>query len=291
MSRFGGVQGPGTRVDDIGVKTPSRRLVRPLVALATAAGLSISGGWALSAPLPETTELASFEVVGAPEADRPLAGVTRAPLERAQTEPEAKPERHVRASIEHDMPITARPGGGRTVGTMPAGSRFYGTQHRAWILEKSADGRFGRVAVPYSARRATGWIRLAGLELHETPYSVEVDLSRHQIVVKRLDDVVMRMPAATGAPASPTPPGRYFVTDRAPFEAGGYLGSFAFGLSGIQPNLPAGWTGGDQLAIHGTNDPGSIGQSVSAGCLRVSEGSLARLKPALKLGTPVIVEA
>jgi lipoprotein-anchoring transpeptidase ErfK/SrfK len=44
------------------------------------------------------------------------------------------------------------------------------------------------------------------------------------------------------------------------------------------------------LAIHGTNDPSSIGNSVSAGCLRVSERSLVRLKPVLGLGTPVIVE-
>ena len=97
------------------------------------------------------------------------------------------------------------------------------------------------------------------------------------------------MPAATGAAVSPTPPGEYFVTDRIAFS-GGSLGTFAFGISGIQPKLPPGWTGGNQLAIHGTNDPASIGRSASAGCLRVSERALDRLKPLLALGTPVIVE-
>jgi lipoprotein-anchoring transpeptidase ErfK/SrfK len=72
---------------------------------------------------------------------------------------------------------------------------------------------------------------------------------------------------------------------------GGALGSFAFGISGIQPRLPAGWSGGDQLAIHGTNEPWSIGRSVSAGCVRVSEWSLERFRPLLMLGTPVIVSA
>jgi lipoprotein-anchoring transpeptidase ErfK/SrfK len=74
-----------------------------------------------------------------------------------------------------------------------------------------------------------------------------------------------------------------------PFAVGSALGSFAFGISGIQPRLPAGWSGGDQLAIHGTNQPWSIGQSVSAGCVRVSERTLARLRPLLAYGTPVVI--
>jgi lipoprotein-anchoring transpeptidase ErfK/SrfK len=66
-------------------------------------------------------------------------------------------------------------------------------------------------------------------------------------------------------------------------------GSFAFGISGVQSHLPLGWSGGNQLAIHGTNEPWSIGRSVSAGCLRVSEKALRKLKLLLRLGTPVVI--
>jgi lipoprotein-anchoring transpeptidase ErfK/SrfK len=118
---------------------------------------------------------------------------------------------------------------------------------------------------------------------------VHADLSEHRLEVLRDGRVLFRARAATGAPSSPTPPGRYFVTDRVAMPQGGAFGTFAFGLSGIQTNLPAGWTGGDQLAIHGTNDPGSIGTSASAGCLRVSERILDRLRPLLRLGTPVVI--
>jgi lipoprotein-anchoring transpeptidase ErfK/SrfK len=97
----------------------------------------------------------------------------------------------------------------------------------------------------------------------------------------------MRLPVAVGSAGSPTPPGRYFVTDTVPFDPSGPLGAFAFGISGIQPNLPPGWYGADQLAIHGTNDPGSIGQPVTAGCLRVTNEVTEKLKPILQLGTPV----
>jgi lipoprotein-anchoring transpeptidase ErfK/SrfK len=199
--------------------------------------------------------------------------------------------RHRLVEIERAVPITARPGGGRVVGTMPAGSRYYAIPTVAWIRELSRDGRHGLVDVPYVARHRTGWIALRGLTTAWTRVSVEADLSEHRITVRRGDDVLFRAPAATGAPASPTPAGRYFVTDRVPFPSGGSLGTFAFGISGIQPNLPAGWSGGDQLAIHGTNDPSSIGRSASAGCLRVSEHVLARLKRLLRLGTPVVVHA
>ena len=72
-------------------------------------------------------------------------------------------------------------------------------------------------------------------------------------------------------------------------DPSGPFGWYAFGLSGHQPNLPAGWSGGDQLAIHGTNNPSSIGTAASAGCLRVSATALGTLKRFLRLGTPVVV--
>ena len=117
---------------------------------------------------------------------------------------------------------------------------------------------------------------------------MHADLSERRITVTKFGRVLFGMPAAIGSGGSPTPPGEYFVTDRIAFSRG-YLGTFAFGISGIQPKLPPGWSGGNQLAIHGTNSPSSIGTPASAGCLRVSERSLDRLKPLLRLGTPVIV--
>ena len=272
-------------------KRQRHRLGRIVIVVSIVSVLGASGGWALSAPEERASRVLAYEPPTRPPLDAPEPAT--APAERPKTRPDdtldEQPERHLLAAIQHDMPITARPGGGRTIGTMPATSRFLGTPHTAWILEQTEDGRFGKVAVPYTPSGATGWIRLGDLRVTRTEYSVDVDLSRHTITVKRFDDTVLRTPAATGAAASPTPPGRYFVTDLAAYEEGGYLGSFAFGLSGIQPNLPAGWTGGDQLAIHGTNDPASIGQSTSAGCLRVSERALDRLKSILQLGTPVTI--
>jgi lipoprotein-anchoring transpeptidase ErfK/SrfK len=208
---------------------------------------------------------------------------------RGRAEHRPPPGRHVLVHVPRDMAMTAHPDGGRVVGVLPGTSRYYDEPTVAWIQRLSSDGRFGRLAVPYTASSRSGWIPLSGLRDSWSPIEVHVSLSRHELVVRRRGSVLFRAASATGTPSSPTPRGRYFVTDRVGFPSGGYLGRFAFGLSGIQPRLPPGWTGGDQLAIHGTNDPSSIGRSASAGCVRVAHGTVRRLRPLLRLGTPVII--
>jgi lipoprotein-anchoring transpeptidase ErfK/SrfK len=269
----------------------SRSALKPILALATGLlTLGLFGGVAASAAWAPRPEVRAEPSVDAPQTRTEVVPASRRGPQTARREPtEPAPRTALLAHIPHDLKITSRAGGGKVVGTMPGGSRFFDEPLRAWVLKRSEDGRFGKVTLPYSGSRATGWIRIAGLELSRTPYRVKADLSRHSITVMRKDEVIMRFEAATGAPGSPTPVGRYFVTDLVAIPPGGSFGSFAFGLSGIQTNLPTGWTGGDQLAIHGTQDPSSIGTSASAGCLRVSERSLQKLQRVIELGTPVTI--
>ena len=176
-----------------------------------------------------------------------------------------------------------------TVGRVADRSRYYGVPTVAWVEEVSKSGAWGRIELPYVWPRRDGWVRLDGLPTDTSAVTVKVDVSAHRLTAWKRGEVVLRVAAATGLSSSPTPPGEYFVTDRVPFAGGSSYGTFAFGISGIQPRLPAGWTGGDQLAIHGTNAPSTIGTNASAGCVRVSEWTLDRLKPMLKLGTPVVI--
>ena len=252
---------------------------------------------------------ATFAIVG-PALGTPDAGVTARRASRADTTfvvrtspadfPHTEtqvlqPAQHpgpvgaLLVRISHSMPMQARPGAGPVVGTLPAGSKYYGAPIVACVQQLSPNGRFGEVQVPYAARPRMGWIRLRGLPREHTFIEVRVDISQHLIWVLRGGKVILRGRAGTGAPSSPTPAGRYFVTDRVPFPGGGALGTFAFGISGIQPHLPVGWTGGDQLAIHGTNEPWTIGRSASAGCVHVAAPVLLRLEQLLRPGTPVVI--
>jgi hypothetical protein len=220
----------------------------------------------------------------------PASGVRPDPARIARAAERVARLTNVLVRVPRTLPAFARPAAGAArVGVVPARSKYFGIPIVAWVETVSADGRWGLVELPYRWPRREGWIRLEGLARDTTRVRVEIDLSAHMVTVRKFGEVLFRTPGATGASASPTPVGEYFVTDRVPLPAGNALGSFALGISGIQPRLPAGWSGGNQLAIHGTNDPSSIGRSVSAGCIRVSESALDRLIPLLVYGTPVIV--
>jgi lipoprotein-anchoring transpeptidase ErfK/SrfK len=231
--------------------------------------------------------------------ERPARALAKSPVaERSKRARKAKEVRRRRAQrsrqvlvrVPAAIAVRGRPAAqARVIGSLPASSKYYHVALMAWVEKTSRNGRWGRVEIPYVWPRTDGWIPLRGLRRTTTAVGVEVDLSKHWVTVRKFGKVVAGFRAATGAPSSPTPLGSYFVTDRIPFSAGGPLGSFAFGISGIQPHLPAGWSGGNQLAIHGTNDPSSIGTSASAGCVRVSERALRTLLPLLRLGTPIVI--
>jgi hypothetical protein len=159
-----------------------------------------------------------------------------------------------------------------------------------WAVRTSADGAWAKVVLPVERNGTTGWIRLRGRHIVRTATWVSAALDGRRLELMDGSRMIASFPTAIGAPATPTPTGRFSVTDLvATGDPSGPFGWFAFGLSGHQPNLPAGWSGGDQLAIHGTNAPSTIGLPASHGCLRVSSASLYVLRRHLRLGTPVIV--
>jgi lipoprotein-anchoring transpeptidase ErfK/SrfK len=277
------------------------------VTLAAALGVTMPlaatmAGTALAAPLPapSVVVLAGDTHPGAVHDAPPLRGTGHprgAHADRRTSSPTAppKPSPWVRASVLVHVPaggIAAHRDASSSspmVGTVVPTSKYYGVPIVLKIDTTNDAGTWGRVELPYVWPRRQGWIPLAHLSREQTFLHVDVDLSEHRVRVYKREDLLYSVPAAIGSPSSPTPPGHYVVTDRVPFPSGSALGSFAFGISGIQPHLPAGWSGGNQLAIHGTNDPSSIGTSASAGCVRVSEWALERFEPLLRLGTPVVI--
>ena len=64
--------------------------------------------------------------------------------------------------------------------------------------------------------------------------------------------------------------------------------ALAIGISAFSDVL-TGWAQGGPIAIHGTNQPWSIGRAASNGCLRVRNAVLQRLFDATLAGTPVVI--
>jgi lipoprotein-anchoring transpeptidase ErfK/SrfK len=118
------------------------------------------------------------------------------------------------------------------------------------------------------------------------PYTLEIDLSRRVASVWRWAQKVRQFRVAIGATRTPTPVGRFSITDKLRDFMPSAYGCCVLALSGHQPNLPSTWTGGDRLAIHGG---GGIGSAVSTGCPHARTADLLYMMRALPLGTHVII--
>jgi hypothetical protein len=185
--------------------------------------------------------------------------------------------------------LRARPGG-RVLARVGAKTEFGSPQTLSVAFRK---GRWLAVRSPALANEQLGWVdaRSTELRLLRRPVSLEIDLSRMELAVRRGERVTRRISVAIGAPDTPTPPGEFYVTDKLPgAEFGPYYGCCILALSGRQPNLPRGWSGGDRLAIHGSPTP-TWGHAVSNGCLHADETDLRYLMKTVPLGTRVTIHA
>ncbi len=151
--------------------------------------------------------------------------------------------------------------------------------------------RWLAVRTPLLANGRIGWIPAASAELLRETWRVDVDVSARRMLVRHLGRRAFAVRVATGAPATPTPTGRFAITDRLRTTPGSPYGCCVLALTGHQPDVPQGWGGGDRIAIHGTPQETTVGLALSHGCLRASAADMHRLLAALPLGTPVRIHA
>lgn len=148
------------------------------------------------------------------------------------------------------------------------------------------------VTTPELRNGELGWIARdpRRVEVYWTRYSLRADLASRTLELRYGRKLVGEWSVTVGGPGTETPSGRYGVTDGVAFEESPYYGCCALALSGHQTHeLPAGWIGGDRLAIHGT--PGAVGNAESLGCIRATDETMRFLFARVPLGTPVFVSA
>jgi hypothetical protein len=159
-----------------------------------------------------------------------------------------------------------------------------------FLVKRRGSGGWEQVYLPIRPDESTGWVNDRYLTLSWNPYSLQVRLGAHQLVVRKDARVVARFPAAVGRTVLPTPHGRYFIVDllKQP-DPHGLYGPYAFGTSAFSHVLYSFGGGPGQIGIHGTNEASSIGHSVSHGCIRIPNKDVVRLARMLPLGTPVVI--
>jgi hypothetical protein len=239
--------------------------------------------------------IAALAVAASSASGNQVLGALRAtvPLPEIQLNP---PPERVRGP---SFPIaTVRPGNRIALHASPGGHVLtrvgdrteFGSVRVFWI-ERVSGAWFG-VPAPELPDGQLAWIRddRFALDISQTHFWIDADVSREQLELHHGDRILDRFTVSVGSPSSPTPLGDYSVTDGLVGRGlGPWYGCCVLALSGHQPNLPAGWIGGNRMAIHGT--PGSIGGAISHGCLRASDPDMISLFARVPLGTPVFIHA
>lgn len=106
------------------------------------------------------------------------------------------------------------------------------------------------------------------------PYSIHVSIANRTLTLFRNNTKMKTFPIAVGRILHTTPVGDYVIINKAP-NPGGPFGTMWMSLSK------------KHYGIHGTNDPSSIGKSVSKGCIRMFNHDVEELAKTVPIGTRV----
>ena len=162
---------------------------------------------------------------------------------------------------------------------------------RRVVVDERCAPTWYRVQLPMRPNGSVGYVRARGVEPFRVATRIEIDLSKKRVVLTRRGRRLLAAPVAVGSSGTPTPTGTYYVNQKVRVtDRFGPYGPAALGISAFSPVL-TGWAEGGPVAIHGTNDPTSIGKSISNGCVRVRNDQLLRLFDATPVGTPVVIRA
>ncbi len=149
--------------------------------------------------------------------------------------------------------------------------------------------RWYHVQLATTPNGSTAWVAAGSLRVYAVGSRIVVSVSKRQLVLYRSGRPALRARVAVGAPSTPTPTGRFFVNERYVLDdPNGPFGSAALGIS-AHSNVLRDWVEGGPIALHGTNEPATVGQAVSHGCIRLANSDITRVLALAPAGTPVLV--
>src|SRR4051794_35618174 len=195
------------------------------------------------------------------------------------------------ASAPHGAVAYRKPGGAVVARFGPKNVNDYPTVFGVVgaVVRVDCTPRWYRVQIPVKPNGETAFVRARALVVEAVPTRILVDVSQRKLTLFRKGKPELTATVAVGSRSTPTPTGRFYVNQRlVPTNTHGPFGPGAIGISAFS-NVLTGWTQGGPVAIHGTNEPWSIGHAVSNGCIRLPNKTLRRVFREALAGTPVII--
>jgi hypothetical protein len=192
----------------------------------------------------------------------------------------------LRVRLHERVRLHRRPGG-RVVAILGDRTQF---GSRTVLTVFARRGSWAQVSAAVLGGRRV-WLRLDGhVARRGTRWELLADISARSLQVFHDGRLLHDYRVAVGAPISPTPAGRFQVTDKLKGpKFGASYGCCILALSTDQPHPPPGWTGMARMAVHGTNAERTVGDAVSAGCLHAHAAAMRWLMRHVPVGTPVVI--
>lgn len=156
-----------------------------------------------------------------------------------------------------------------------------------FLIEEQV-GDWLRVLLPVRPNGTAGWVRASEVTIATLQYRLEVSTADRTVSLYQGEELVQTFPAAIGTGDTPTPTGRFYLTELLAPTNQGY-GPFAYGISAYSDVLNSFGGGPGQIGMHGTDDSDSIGQAASHGCIRLNNDDITMLAGMLPLGTPITI--
>jgi lipoprotein-anchoring transpeptidase ErfK/SrfK len=267
------------RRSDRSARRVRRTRVRAAIAAGVVAALAVGGiaGWAL---LRDDAKAAPKKRAAAPSttttttAPKPVAAVTA-----TQKVPEITAYQD---AVETSSAVTKL-----------SAKTEYGLPRTFLVTDQNSRPGWLNVLLPIRPNGASGWIKASDVTLGQSDYEIRIELGAHKLTLLKLGQPVLDSGVVIGADKTPTPVGKFYVTDPLDLHSqpnAGY-GVFALGISGYSDVLTSFKGGPGQLAVHGTSNPGQVGQNISNGCVRVPNDIIEQIAAQAPLGTPVTILA
>lgn len=195
-------------------------------------------------------------------------------------------------AVVDDVALYDAPGATESTGSLPNPT----VEHvpLAFLVKQHGPPGWLQVQVSRRPNGSTAWIHEGDVTLRGVDNRIEIEVEARQLTVYRgtTNEVLLQVPVAAGAPATPTPLGDFFVDVVVHVNRpSGAYGPYQLSVAGFSDVLQSFGGGPGQIAIHGTNHPELIGKFVSNGCIRLNNDDITALAQLAPVGTPVEIVA
>lgn len=145
-----------------------------------------------------------------------------------------------------------------------------------------------KVALPIRQNQGRGWIPRSRVALSWAQYRIRINTGQRRLRVFYRGRVLRTTRVIIGAPATPTPRGRFFAVDGLRLDVPWAHMGWALVTSAFSERLRHFEGGQGQVAIHTTGTlSGRLGDAASHGCVRVPPGFAKWLVFRIPNGTPI----